>query len=209
MAKHLERYREMLAGRDMAIGDQVVCTFRCPTPHQWWIHPWHVGVIEEPSDDVASWNGHDSEAQYCANCLYVKVRYLRSAASVGFTMLDSLANLLPLTGDPVTESPYFGSGAAEAIRLYQFACRTGLGDRYAEKSQKAWHELNRRQQLTDAIQAGAKVTIVNRFGQQRTGRAVTRGPAGWVLNMGGQYGTPAIVTGDNIVAVKSANGKTR
>jgi hypothetical protein len=54
-----------------------------------------------------------------------------------------LANLLPLNiGDPVTESPYFGSEPAEAIRLYQFACRVGLADRYAEESQKAWHKLN-------------------------------------------------------------------
>ena len=52
--------------------------------------------------------------------------------------------------------------------------------------------------------AGDRVTIVNRFGQSRTGRAVMRGPAGWVLNMGGRYGTPAIATNENIVLVKPA-----
>ena len=56
--------------------------------------------------------------------------------------------------------------------------------------------------LVDYIRAGDKVTIVNRFGQQRTGRAVMRGPAGWVLNMGGPHGTPAIATDENIVRVK-------
>jgi hypothetical protein len=137
MQNHLERYHAMLAGRGMKVGDQVICTYRCPTPHQWWIHPWWVGVIEEPSTDVASWNGTNSEAYWCANFLYIKVRYLGNGTTAGFTSCDSLAYLQPLLqiGDPVTESPYFGSNDAEAIRLYQFACRAGLGDRYAEESQ--------------------------------------------------------------------------
>ncbi len=57
--------------------------------------------------------------------------------------------------------------------------------------------------LLDAIRAGDRVTIANRFGQNRTGRAVMRGPAGWVLNMGGPHGTPAIAELENIVAVKT------
>jgi hypothetical protein len=51
--------------------------------------------------------------------------------------------------------------------------------------------------LVDAIRPGCRVTIVNRFGQQRTGTAVMRGPHGWVLNMGGKHGTPGIATDDN------------
>ena len=47
----------------------------------------------------------------------------------------------------------------------------------------------------DAIGAGDSVTITNRFGQEHTGRAVMRGPHGWVLNMGGAHGTPAIRDG--------------
>ena len=148
MASHLERYHAILAGRGMKVGDQVVCTTRCPTPHQWWIHPWWVGVIEEVSDDAASWNGHNSEAYYCANFLYVKVRYLGSGSTTGFTQRDELASLLPLHGDPVTESPMFGGTDAEAIPLYQFACRVGLGERYAEASQKAWRKLNQEWQGT-------------------------------------------------------------
>ena len=56
--------------------------------------------------------------------------------------------------------------------------------------------------LVDLVRPGSRVTIVNRFGQTRTGRAVMRGPHGWVLNMGGAHGTPAIANDDNIVAVK-------
>lgn len=56
--------------------------------------------------------------------------------------------------------------------------------------------------LVDAIRPGSRVTIVDRFGTKRTGRAVMRGPYGWVLNMGGRHGTPGIATDDNVVAVK-------
>ena len=143
-SKHQQRYDAILRGRGMKVGDQVICTYRCPTPHQWWLHPWHVGVIEDVSDDAGSWNGHNSEAYYCANYLYVKVRYLGHGTSAGFTQRDSLANLIPLMGDAVSESPFFGSDPSDAIRLYQFACRVGLGDQYAAESQKAWHALNKR-----------------------------------------------------------------
>lgn len=53
------------------------------------------------------------------------------------------------------------------------------------------------------IKPGSRVTIVNRFGQTSTGRAVMRGPAGWVLNMGGKYGAPAIATESNVVKVSA------
>jgi hypothetical protein len=56
--------------------------------------------------------------------------------------------------------------------------------------------------LIDSVRAGDQVTIVNRFGQQHTGRAVMPCIAGgWVLNMGGRYGTPGIANGDNTVKV--------
>ena len=55
--------------------------------------------------------------------------------------------------------------------------------------------------LADLIRAGDKVTIVDRFGKQHTGRAVMLGPAGWVLNMGGRHGTPAIASRENVVKV--------
>ena len=55
--------------------------------------------------------------------------------------------------------------------------------------------------LFDLIRAGDRVTVVDRFGGSRTGRAVMPGPAGWVLNMGGRYGTPAIANDDNVTRV--------
>lgn len=48
-----------------------------------------------------------------------------------------------------------------------------------------------------------RVTITTPFGD-RTGRAVMRGPAGWVLNLGGRYGTPGIATTVNTIAVRKA-----
>jgi len=62
--------------------------------------------------------------------------------------------------------------------------------------------------LVKTIRPGDRVTIVSRFGKTSTGRAVMRsdprfGP-GFVLNLGGQYGTPAIATAENIVRVRKA-----
>lgn len=56
--------------------------------------------------------------------------------------------------------------------------------------------------ILDEIRAGDRVTITNRFDQHHTGRAVMRGPVGWVLNMGGRHGTPGIATDKNIIKVK-------
>jgi RadC-like JAB domain len=59
------------------------------------------------------------------------------------------------------------------------------------------------------IRVGSRVTIVNRFGQERTGRAVMLGPAGWVLNMGGRHGTPAVATLTNFVRVSGDGRRDR
>ncbi len=57
--------------------------------------------------------------------------------------------------------------------------------------------------LIEMIRPGDRVTIVNQFGQKHTGRAVMRSSSGgWVLNMGGPHGTPAIADERNIVKVK-------
>lgn len=58
--------------------------------------------------------------------------------------------------------------------------------------------------LADTIRYGDRVTIVTPHGQTWTGKATLHGPAGWVLNMGGRYGTPAIATETNVVSVKPA-----
>ncbi len=58
--------------------------------------------------------------------------------------------------------------------------------------------------IHDSIGHGDRVTFRDRFGQERTGKAVMRGPAGWVLNMGGAHGTPAVPSADSIVKVRKA-----
>jgi len=56
--------------------------------------------------------------------------------------------------------------------------------------------------LIELVKAGDRVTIVDRFGVAQTGRAVLPCSAGgWVLNMGGRYGTPGIATDDNTIKV--------
>lgn len=58
-----------------------------------------------------------------------------------------------------------------------------------------------KQSLFDEISAGDVVTFLTPQGQSRNGRAVMRGPAGWVLNCGGRYGTPAVIDARNVIAV--------
>ena len=56
--------------------------------------------------------------------------------------------------------------------------------------------------IIDNIRAGDRVTILTPQGQKRSGRAVMRSSyGGWVLNMGGRYGTPGIADESNIVKV--------
>ena len=62
----------------------------------------------------------------------------------------------------------------------------------------------------DDIKHGSRVTILVYSGMGRdgkefkpqTGTAVMRGPHGWVLNMGGRYGTPGIADDQNILAIR-------
>lgn len=66
------------------------------------------------------------------------------------------------------------------------------------------------------IRHGDKVTIlipngIGRNGQEwkeKTGTAVMLGPAGWVLNMGGRYGTPGVATEKNFVRAKKGLATT-
>ena len=71
------------------------------------------------------------------------------------------------------------------------------------------------QALFDRIKPGSRVTILVPNGQridwntrkieqewkESTGKAVMRGSHGWVLNLGGKYGTPGVATPENTVAV--------
>jgi hypothetical protein len=56
--------------------------------------------------------------------------------------------------------------------------------------------------LFNKIRPGSRVTIVTPHGSKLTGRAVMKGPAGWVLNLGGLHGTPGIASEDNVIAVQ-------
>jgi len=68
--------------------------------------------------------------------------------------------------------------------------------------------------IADLIHVGDRVTILVPAGlslrdgreyREKTGRAVMRGPGGWVLNMGGKHGTPAVASAENIVRIKSGS----
>ena len=54
------------------------------------------------------------------------------------------------------------------------------------------------------IKPGDRVTIVDRFGKERTGKAVMFNyrVGCWVLNMGGAHGRPAIADETNITKVR-------
>jgi hypothetical protein len=66
--------------------------------------------------------------------------------------------------------------------------------------------------LLTTIRVGDRVTIlvpngIGRHGlewKEATGRAVMPGPAGWVLNLGGRFGTPGVATPENLVRVRKA-----
>ena len=55
--------------------------------------------------------------------------------------------------------------------------------------------------LYSLIKPRSRVTIITPHGSKLTGKAVMKGPAGWVINLGGKYGTPAIASEDNTIAV--------
>lgn len=61
--------------------------------------------------------------------------------------------------------------------------------------------------LFGSIEPGDRVTILTPRNQRATGRAVMRGPYGWVLNMGGRHGTPGIATEANTIMVQARQGK--
>jgi len=74
----------------------------------------------------------------------------------------------------------------------------GLGYRSAVEGR---NPAARSEDLYARIRPGMRVSILDRFGKVSTGRVVMSGPAGWVLNMGGRHGTPAIASPQNVVRV--------
>lgn len=120
-------YQEMLAGRGLAIGDKVICEYRLPTAHQFWVAPFWVGVVEDAGTDKADWNGHNSEEHYCVLVGSVKVRYLNAGSLGEFTQHDSLGSLRAVSGNHA-RSPWFGSEDFRGVR--EFAAQCGLLDRF-------------------------------------------------------------------------------
>ena len=119
-------YEEMLAGRGMTIGDQVVCDYRLPALHQCWTAPFWVGVIESASKDPRSC-GSLSEEQFCSRFQYVKVRYLDTRTSKGFTQFDQLGHMRQLHFGDVKYSPVF----IEPAEMLEFTGKCGLYDQFA------------------------------------------------------------------------------
>ena len=62
-----------------------------------------------------------------------------------------------------------------------------------------------REVLFNSIQNGSRVAIQAPRGSLLEGRAVMRGPAGWVLNLGGSHGTPGIASESNTIWVSGAS----
>lgn len=138
-----EHYIAMLAGRGMKIGDQVVCDYRVPTSHQYWTAPFWVGVIEDVSEDPAEWNGHNSEAHFCALLKVIKVRYLDADGMDGHVQHDSLGSMRRLEFGNVDKSPWFADGTtiAEGYKsgnLFRFAIKCGLTHLYSEHRRAAF-----------------------------------------------------------------------
>lgn len=57
--------------------------------------------------------------------------------------------------------------------------------------------------LFDQIGPRSRVTIRTPQGGEDTGTVVMRGPAGWVLNMGGRHGRAGIATRENVLRVRN------
>lgn len=55
-----------------------------------------------------------------------------------------------------------------------------------------------------SARVGDRVTIVDRFGAERTGRVVMKFRTHLTLNMGGKHGTPGIADESNTVRVRAA-----
>ncbi len=81
-------------------GDVVLCCYRLPTPWQFWLHPVHVGVVQEPGDDPRDWNGRNSERHYCQTCGKTPVLYNAAGSRQGhafapFRQHDATDSLFP------------------------------------------------------------------------------------------------------------------
>lgn len=93
---HFNQWAARLVGPRVPfkLDDRVICGYRIPTPHQYWIHPVWVGRICEPGDDAVQWNGSNSERHYCEVCGKVPVQYDESRPD-GWKAHDYVGDLMP------------------------------------------------------------------------------------------------------------------
>ena len=61
--------------------------------------------------------------------------------------------------------------------------------------------------MFEDIMVGDSITMSTPQGQLLNGKAVMKGPYGWVINVGGRHGTPRVVHENNFV--KMRKGKNR
>ena len=61
--------------------------------------------------------------------------------------------------------------------------------------------------MFEDIMVGDSITMSTPQGQLLNGKAVMKGPYGWVINVGGRHGTPRVVHENNFI--KMRKGKNR
>lgn len=102
-------------------GTLVICKYRMCSVTQPWIHEIYVGVVLEPGDNPAQWNGHNSERSYCEQTGKTPVSYDNGR----FTQHDHTDSLIPITPEQASLSfrdkigVFLGS---EALANYDRAC---------------------------------------------------------------------------------------
>jgi len=57
------------------------------------------------------------------------------------------------------------------------------------------------------IHIGDSVTMMTPQGQELRGKAVMKGPHGWVINTGGRHGTPRVVSESNFVRMRKGRNR--
>lgn len=57
------------------------------------------------------------------------------------------------------------------------------------------------------IQVGDSVTMSTPQGQEVRGKAVMKGPYGWVINIGGRFGTPKVVNENNFIKMRKGRNR--
>tara|TARA_B100000927_G_C16391513_1_gene439544 strand:+ start:154 stop:375 length:222 start_codon:yes stop_codon:yes gene_type:complete len=57
------------------------------------------------------------------------------------------------------------------------------------------------------IQVGDSVTMSTPQGQEVRGKAVMKGPHGWVINIGGRFGTPKVVNENNFIKMRKGRNR--